>query len=310
MPETAFTPQDMLKDALTGALTARGIAFDTDGHGVHDWVFIELPDESQIWIADVNSELMEPLAKYSGVRAYLRSGEEWQVNIRVFESPNLGVRRDMAAWHRELAELLDAVETCVREVGADWRAAHLLAERIGTGWRADRDHSPGIEGRIVRHSDGAALRVYRHKSRGRRRISVVGHYPATDRPFRPGEDPIVTVAAGRTPSVLAREVVRSLLPRYRRVRFAVEAFNAERQRELTRRMKLAARISELLPEVTLSREDEGMQSMDGHIPGAGVDVTVHMVVDAAEMDLTFEDLPAQWGRALLGTLAGLRALQD
>ncbi|MFB8236125.1 hypothetical protein ACFC58_06195 [Kitasatospora purpeofusca] len=311
MHETTFTAEDTLEDALTRALASRDIAFETDGHGVFGWVLVELPDDSQIWITDVNSEVSDPLSEYSGMQAVLRSGEEWQVLITVYKSPNLGEQRGLDAWSREVADLLDAVQACIREVSADWSAAYWLANRIGVGWFVEREHDPEVEGRIVRHRDGSALRVYRHVNRrGRARVSVVGHYPATHRPFGPGENPIATVTTGRTPSVLAREVFRNMLPRYRRVRFAIEEFNAERQRELNRRKRLAARVGELLPEVTHRRDDEGLQALRGPVPGSEADVTIRMSVDASLVDLSFEDLPAPWALALLGTLAGLRTPQD
>ncbi|MEV7776272.1 hypothetical protein [Kitasatospora sp. NPDC086791] len=312
MHTATYSANDSLRESLIGALNARGIDHDTDGHGVLEWVYIDLPDGSQIWIADVNSELDGTLAEYSGLAAVHRSGEEWQRNITVYESPSIGDVRDMAAWNRELAELLAAVESSIRTVTEVWRAADRVAATLGPGWQVDREHSANPPGRIIRHPDGRALRVFPHEHRGRRRISAVGHYPATRRPRGPQDDPMVTVAACRTASTLSWEVKRSLLPRYHRVLAAITTFNARDEREQEQRRQLAERLSVRLPGVTATpdpaRPLEAARHLHGDVTGAGVWCEVAMADDASTVNVTLRDVPTEWAVGLLCTLGHFPAV--
>ncbi|WP_030277146.1 hypothetical protein [Streptomyces sp. NRRL B-24484] len=313
MSETLFTAEDPLEEALARAATARGISFHFDGHLTLDRMVVKLPDESEIWICDVNGELDGTLSDYTGLQAVLRSGPERRTTLPVHQSPELGMEaRGLDAWRQEVTVLLDAVQQRIREVSADWYTATAVAALIGRGWTVDPAHPADGDGRILRHGDGSALRTHRRANRrGRARVSVTGLYPDTLRPFGPKEHAVVSVAAGRAPEVLAWQVFRHLLPRYRSVRSAIMEFNAERQRELDLRTRLAARVGELLPEVDRHRGDEDVRTLSGYVPGVGEDVAVRVsLFDNGLVDLHFDDLPGPWAVALLGTLAGLRTLQD
>ncbi|MFJ5927982.1 hypothetical protein ACIQF6_35845 [Kitasatospora sp. NPDC092948] len=309
MPEITFTAEDPLEEALARAATARGITFAFDGHLTLDRMVIKLPDGSEIWICDVNGELDGTLADYTGLEAVLRSGPERRTTLQVHQSPELGAEaRSLDAWRKEVAELLDAVQQRAREVTADWYRATAVAALIGGGWSVDPAHPADGNGRILRHGDGSALWLLRHaKHRRKSRVSVIGIYPETARPFGPEDHPTVSVATGRAAEVLAWQVFHHLLPRYRAVRYSIMAFNAEQQRELRLRTRLAARVGELLPEISRHRRDEDVRTLSGYVPGNGEDVAVRVsLFDDDRVDLSFDDLPAPWALALLGTLAGLR----
>ncbi|MFJ1757585.1 hypothetical protein [Kitasatospora sp. NPDC088134] len=313
MSQTPFTAEDSLEAALSRAAEARGIPLSFDSRLSYDRMVIKLPDGSQIWIFNADQELDHRLSEYAGLQADLRSGPVLQTALPVYKSPGLGKEpRGLDAWRQEVAELLDAVQQRAREVTADWYRATAVAALIGSGWSVDPAHPADGNGRILRNVDGSALWIFRYaKHRRKSRVAVIGIYPETLRPFGPADCPTVSVATGRSAEVLAQQVFRHLLPRYRDVRFSIMAFNAEQQRELRLRTRLAARVGELLPEISRHRRDEDVRTLSGYVPRDVTDVAVRVsLFDDDRVDLSFEDLPGAWALALLGTLAGLHTPKD
>lgn len=138
------------------------------------------------------------------------------------------------------------------------------------------------------------------------RIVVVGSFPSTRHPAAVRNRPEITVNAGRGPAVIAREISRRLLPRYRAVLAEVNARNAADAAEAAARNEIAATVTATFPAARgqwpVSVRQEPLSTVL-HLDTARGWGNVRIAGDATTMHLDLRDVPAAAALRMLTALA-------
>ncbi|MER5352572.1 hypothetical protein ABT093_19845 [Kitasatospora sp. NPDC002551] len=100
-----------LHEALTAALEVAGIRSEF-WHTSGGYTCLKVPvGRAEICLTDINGHVSRPLSDYSGLAVYYYPFFEHQ-GIRLYESPDLGIRRDPTLFEREASAAIKAIQLC------------------------------------------------------------------------------------------------------------------------------------------------------------------------------------------------------
>ena len=144
------------------------------------------------------------------------------------------------------------------------------------------------------------------------RIIVTGMFPSTQHPVSVSMPLKITVNAGRGHTVIAREISRRLLPRYRGILAEVQACNAADAAEAAARNELAAALTVLIPPGTgeypvILRQGTGSTVL--YLDTACGRGQVRISGDATTVYLELRDIPAAAALRMLTAITSGTGLQ-
>ncbi|MER6401386.1 hypothetical protein ABT263_35895 [Kitasatospora sp. NPDC001603] len=206
-----WNPGDPLATVVRAALDQRGIRYEVHGNAACTCLVLPVPGGcGEVAMSDVDGDLAGTIGEYTGMHAhYFPTGhlEGRGDEVVLFESPNLGHVRHPDQFAVEFAELLGAVEACVRLFAPRRQAAERPLETAGfetVGSRRAPDPVPASY-RWRRAADGSvALSVTTTAVMDAADVAAKV-YAVFSKPFEGGEPlpPLLTVQD--VMGVLARE---------------------------------------------------------------------------------------------------------